>query len=667
MKKLFIICFVLLSAFLFARDYSGMYISDNSTSSTTSSTAGNWVTITGYTEMSSNGCTYSTDGITTGAAVGDRQYLVCYSLSFYGDAGLWKFGVSIGGASPTGILLRQIATSGTDTGNLSGSFITTISQNTEVTLEISVDASSASFTPVHSQLVIVELAEETTPKFAEMNIFNNTTSQSGISGFTTLTNFNSTNSDLEGWTYASDVLTASSGAAGTYLAILSLSFSGQTASPEIGVSWQDGDPYGGVNPTNIVIKRSISDTDVGNAGACGIISISEGHTIRVKAKSSGSITVKHANLTLVRIGDGDATPYADINISNNSNAINLPQSTWTQETNFTTRLLDSDYWSYNTLTDLLIPHGLSAGKYLVNYYLSVKVPLGSTSTKTFLTTVSLFNNSTQLQELTTARTLEKKQTAGNNPDVAAICGTAIIDVASPDDAFLMKLYQSDQSSDMDPTVTYADISFIRIKTLNDGTLPVVLTNFSAELVDLKPVIYWTTQSETENLGWNIYRSESENGWQNNDFLQINNDLIAGMGTTSQPTAYSFTDDNPVEEGLTYYYWLESVSYSQELELFGPISLLVTQNGTPFIPQTSYLYNNFPNPFNPQTSIKFGIAEGEKGILSIFNMKGQLILFREYEAGQHSFVWNAENTASGIYYYKLETDKFRSTRKMLLLK
>ncbi|MCF7792651.1 MAG: T9SS type A sorting domain-containing protein [Candidatus Cloacimonetes bacterium] len=202
---------------------------------------------------------------------------------------------------------------------------------------------------------------------------------------------------------------------------------------------------------------------------------------------------------------------------------------------------------------------------------------------------------------------------------------------------------------------------------DDATLPVVLSDFSAEIVNSTPVINWTTQSETENLGWNIYRSESENGWQNNDILQINNDLIAGMGTTTQPTDYQFSDTYSVEENSTYYYWLQSVSYSQELELYGPVSLFYTQNGIPEIPAKSCLYANHPNPFNPQTSISFDIAEGETGSLSIFNMKGQMILQKDYEAGQHSYNWNADNISSGLYLYRLETDEFRSTKKMLLLK
>lgn len=202
---------------------------------------------------------------------------------------------------------------------------------------------------------------------------------------------------------------------------------------------------------------------------------------------------------------------------------------------------------------------------------------------------------------------------------------------------------------------------------DDATLPVVLSNFTAEIVNATPVINWTTQSETENMGWNIYRSENENGWQNNEILLINNDLIAGMGTTSQPIDYQFQDEYPIELNTTYFYWLQSISYSGELELYGPVALYDPQNGTPQIPVSSCLYANHPNPFNPQTSIEFDIAEGEAGTLQIFNMIGQMVWEKSYVAGKHNFIWNAENTASGLYFYKLKTNRYNSTKKMLLLK
>jgi len=78
-------------------------------------------------------------------------------------------------------------------------------------------------------------------------------------------------------------------------------------------------------------------------------------------------------------------------------------------------------------------------------------------------------------------------------------------------------------------------------------------------------------------------------------------------------------------------------------------------------------SNYPNPFNPETKISFSIVAGTTGILSIYNIKGQLVKSQKFNSGNHEFTWNAEEQSSGIYFYKLKTDDYTKTRKMLLLK
>jgi hypothetical protein len=80
-----------------------------------------------------------------------------------------------------------------------------------------------------------------------------------------------------------------------------------------------------------------------------------------------------------------------------------------------------------------------------------------------------------------------------------------------------------------------------------------------------------------------------------------------------------------------------------------------------------LLNNHPNPFNPITTISFDIKEHETGILTIFNIKGQLIESHRFESGKYNYLWDASEQASGIYFYKLQTESITETRKMLLLK
>ncbi|MDA3814379.1 MAG: M28 family peptidase [Candidatus Cloacimonetes bacterium] len=88
-------------------------------------------------------------------------------------------------------------------------------------------------------------------------------------------------------------------------------------------------------------------------------------------------------------------------------------------------------------------------------------------------------------------------------------------------------------------------------------------------------------------------------------------------------------------------------------------------------------SNYPNPFNPSTTISFSLTTefAEDTELIIYNMKGQKVkqLIREHlSAGQHSVVWNGTDdnglvVSSGIYFYKLKAGNFEKTKKMILMK
>ena len=80
-----------------------------------------------------------------------------------------------------------------------------------------------------------------------------------------------------------------------------------------------------------------------------------------------------------------------------------------------------------------------------------------------------------------------------------------------------------------------------------------------------------------------------------------------------------------------------------------------------------LYANFPNPFNPSTAISFSVKSGDQAVLVIYNSKGQQIESQNFEAGMYNWEWNAENCPSGVYFYKLISSDYIETRKMLLLK
>ena len=209
-------------------------------------------------------------------------------------------------------------------------------------------------------------------------------------------------------------------------------------------------------------------------------------------------------------------------------------------------------------------------------------------------------------------------------------------------------------------------------------LPVTMSSFTAQFINGRPTLYWTTESETNNMGWNLYRSISQNMGQG--ILVNAGGLIPGQGTTSEPTDYIYTDHNGVTENSIYYYWLESVDYGGETEMFGPISLTIPlgggNNGTPATPDDYGLKQNFPNPFNPDTRINFALVEDSPVQLVIYNIKGEKVktIFEEFVPADmvQTAYWDGKdesgkNVATGVYLYRLRTNKTDYMKRMLLMK
>jgi hypothetical protein len=89
-----------------------------------------------------------------------------------------------------------------------------------------------------------------------------------------------------------------------------------------------------------------------------------------------------------------------------------------------------------------------------------------------------------------------------------------------------------------------------------------------------------------------------------------------------------------------------------------------------MPEEYKLAQNYPNPFNPITTIEYTIPEYSMVTVTIYDALGREIeqLYSgEKSAGTYSVQWNASNYSSGIYFYRLSTDKFVQVKKMLLLK
>jgi hypothetical protein len=107
-----------------------------------------------------------------------------------------------------------------------------------------------------------------------------------------------------------------------------------------------------------------------------------------------------------------------------------------------------------------------------------------------------------------------------------------------------------------------------------------------------------------------------------------------------------------------------------------IEYLQNNLSAPPISDVAELFNNYPNPFNPTTTISFSIPKESKIELSVFNIKGQKVKTlanTEFDRGNHSVVWNGKDklnkaVSSGVYFYKLDVNgKTEAVKKCLLLK
>jgi len=104
----------------------------------------------------------------------------------------------------------------------------------------------------------------------------------------------------------------------------------------------------------------------------------------------------------------------------------------------------------------------------------------------------------------------------------------------------------------------------------------------------------------------------------------------------------------------------------------PDEVIITVNGDSntdpgVLPQVTELRSNYPNPFNPITTIKFDVQDNETARLTIFNLKGQVVRTETFTSGTHNYVWNAQNVSSGVYFYQLKSSTYTNTKKMILLK
>jgi hypothetical protein len=192
--------------------------------------------------------------------------------------------------------------------------------------------------------------------------------------------------------------------------------------------------------------------------------------------------------------------------------------------------------------------------------------------------------------------------------------------------------------------------------VNCGALPVELTSFNVNIYENSISLNWETATEVNNYGFEIQRSSEKNEWRNVGFVQ-------GHGNSNSPKHYSFSD-NSIEASGQYYYRLKQLDIDGQYEYSDVLNVIVE------VPMKYSLDQNYPNPFNPATTISYTIPIASSVKLIVYNVFGEEItrlVDETKEAGQYRVEFNAENLASGMYFYSIETKYYKATRKLILLK
>lgn len=192
----------------------------------------------------------------------------------------------------------------------------------------------------------------------------------------------------------------------------------------------------------------------------------------------------------------------------------------------------------------------------------------------------------------------------------------------------------------------------------DGPLPVELVSFSDIISGNDVKLSWTTASEINNQGFEIYRKSEQADWNKIGFVN-------GSGTVNTPVTYNYSDKN-LNTGR-YSYKLKQIDYNGNYEYF--IMSGIAEIG---VPEKFTVEQNYPNPFNPSTTIGFSIPQNAFVSLKVYNVSGKEIatlVNSQKTAGNYSVNFNADtyNLSSGIYFYKISAGNYTEVKKLTLIK
>ena len=172
----------------------------------------------------------------------------------------------------------------------------------------------------------------------------------------------------------------------------------------------------------------------------------------------------------------------------------------------------------------------------------------------------------------------------------------------------------------------------------------------------------------ENLAEYVYNSF----WDMESSGQTYSDCGTGKTTAEMKTQSTYTDAGWDFSAI----WAIDPAINNGYPYLNNTNSVPTNDPSNSITSTSsVLHAAYPNPFNPSTTLSFDVPNNERISINIYNVKGQLvknICNQVYDKGYHSIIWNGKDNngtqcGTGVYFYKMQTDKTTQTKKMMMIK
>lgn len=230
---------------------------------------------------------------------------------------------------------------------------------------------------------------------------------------------------------------------------------------------------------------------------------------------------------------------------------------------------------------------------------------------------------------------------------------------------------------------YTEADYRYFNYFDEESLPVRLTYFVAVPGNGITTLHWITESEVDNIGFELFRSEKVGANYQRISSYEFNDALKGTGNSSSRHEYQYIDFR-LTNGVTYYYKLVDVDIHGNRQTHGPVSASPhpLEKSTDKLPTEFALGQNYPNPFNPSTTIQFEVplfdelSDGATPVdLKVYDVLGyevKTLLSENLDTGKYSVQWDGKDNSgnvvpSGVYLYQIRTPDFIESKKMLFTK